>query len=63
MQARIPLMLWLSALSCRAKENGHQIRAVGVLRVMQQIFSETAMQASTRANKLGATAIRASHGP
>ena len=56
-------MLWLSALSCRAKENGHQIRAVGVLRVMQHIFNETAMQASTWANKLGAKAIRASHGP
>ena len=25
-------MLWLSALSCRAKENGHQLRAVGVFK-------------------------------
>ena len=33
------------------------------LRLMQQIFNETAMQASTWANKLGAKAIRASHGP
>ena len=56
-------MLWLSALSCQAKENGHQIRAVGVLRVMQHIFNEIAMQASTWANKFGAKAIRASHGP
>ena len=31
-QARITLMLWLSALSCRAKESGHQIRAVGVFK-------------------------------
>ena len=62
-KARISLMLWLSALSCQAKENGHQIRAVGVLRVMQHIFNEIAMQASTWANKFGAKAIRASHGP
>ena len=31
-------MLVLSALPCRAKESGHQIRTVGVLRVMQHIF-------------------------
>ena len=49
--ARIPLMLGLSALSCRTKENGHQIRAVGGLRVMQHIFKETAVQASTWANQ------------
>ena len=62
-KARIPLMLWLSALFCRAKENGHQISAVGVWRVMQHNFNETAMQASTWANKREGNAIRASHGP
>ena len=38
-------------------------RALGVLRVMQHIFNETAMHASTWANKRRAKAIRASHGP
>ena len=56
-------MLGLSALSCRAKENGHQIRAMGVLSAMQHIFNETAMQARTRASKRLAKAIKTSHGP
>ena len=32
----------VSFLSCWAKENGHQIRKMGVLSVMQHIFNETA---------------------
>ena len=52
-----------SRLRNRAKENGHQIRAMGVSRVMQHIFNETAIQASNSANKRRAKAIRASHGP
>ena len=34
-----PSMLVWSALSCRAKEGGHQIRAMGVLRAMQHILT------------------------
>ena len=55
--------LMLLALLCRAKENGHRIRAVSFLRLTQHIFSETAMQLRTWASKRLAKAIRASHGP
>ena len=59
--AGIPVLLVWSALSYRAKESGHRIRALGVfLRVMQHIFNETAIQARTRASKCLAKAIRAS---
>ena len=53
----------VSSLSRRAKENGHQIRAMGVLSAVRHIFNETAMLAGTRASKRMAKAIRASHGP
>ena len=45
------------------EENGHQIRAVFVSKVMHHIFTRLQMQASTWANKRRALAIRASHGP
>ena len=51
------------SLSRLAKESGHQIRAMGVLRAMHRIFNETAIQARTPASKRLAKAIRASHGP
>ena len=57
------MILMLSALFCRAMENGHRIRAVSVLRVMQYIFNEIAMQSRTRVSKRLAKAIRVSHCP
>ena len=56
-------MLGLSALPRQAKENGHQICAMGVLSAVQHIFNETARQARTPAGKRLAKAIRASHRP
>ena len=61
--ARIPWMLGLSALSRRAKESGHQIRAMGVLSAARHIINETAIRPRTLASKRLAKAIRASHGP
>ena len=50
-------------LSRQANENGHQVRAMGVLSAVQHIFNETAMQARTPASNRLAKAIRARHGP
>ena len=60
---QIPWMLMRLTFSRRAKEKGHRVRAMGVLRAMQHIFNETAMHARTLASKRLAKAIRAIHGP
>ena len=52
-----------TALSCRAQENGHQVRAMGVLSEVEHIFNENAMQARTPASTCLAKANRASHVP
>ena len=51
------------SLSRRAKEKGHQFRAMGVLSAVRHIFKETAMQARTPASNRLAKATRASHDP
>ena len=56
-------MLRLSVLSRRAKENGHQICAIGVESEARHTFNEIAMQARTPESKRLTKSIRSSHGP
>ena len=56
-------MLGRSILSRQARENGLQVRAMGVASVGEHIFNETAMQARTRASNRLAKANSVSNGP
>ena len=53
----------VNSLSRQAKEDGHQVRSMGVLGAVQHILNETAMHAKAQASNRMAKANRASHGP
>ena len=53
----------VNSLSRQSKEQGHQVRATGVVSAVKHIFNEIAMQARTLESTRLAKAIKASRGP